>query len=38
MRAIFIQRSGGCDVLKVREVDAPRPKAGELAIDVRGIT
>ncbi|MGH8482054.1 MAG: zinc-binding dehydrogenase [Nevskiaceae bacterium] len=35
MRAIFIERSGGCDVLKVRQVDPPRPKAGELAIEVR---
>ena len=35
MRAIFIERSGGTDVLRVRRIDAPRPRAGELAIDVR---
>lgn len=35
MRAIFIERSGGCDVLKVRPIEAPRPRPGELAIDVR---
>lgn len=35
MRAIFIERSGGCDVLNVRELPAPTPQAGEIAIDVR---
>lgn len=35
MRAIFIERSGGCDVLRVRETPAPEPGAGEVAIAVR---
>ena len=35
MRAIYIERSGGYDVLKVREVAAPAPKAGEVAITVK---
>jgi NADPH:quinone reductase-like Zn-dependent oxidoreductase len=35
MRAIYIERSGGPDVLKVRETAAPTPKAGELAIAVK---
>jgi len=35
MRAIYIERSGGYDVLKIRETDAPKPKAGELAIAVK---
>ena len=35
MRAIFIERSGGCEVLKVREAPAPAPQAGEVAIEVR---
>jgi NADPH:quinone reductase-like Zn-dependent oxidoreductase len=35
MRAIFIERSGGCDVLNVRETAAPAPQAGQMAIDVR---
>jgi NADPH:quinone reductase-like Zn-dependent oxidoreductase len=34
MRAIFIERSGGYDVLQVRETPAPQPKAGEVAIRV----
>jgi synaptic vesicle membrane protein VAT-1 len=35
MRAIFIERSGGCEVLAVRETPAPAPQAGEIAIAVR---
>src|SRR5689334_10695772 len=35
MRAIFIERSGGPDVLKVRDVAAPQPKVGEVAIAVK---
>jgi len=35
MRAIYIQRPGGCEVLKVREAPAPAPKAGEVAIAVK---
>jgi len=35
MRAIYIERSGGYDVLKIRETDVPKPKAGELAIGVK---
>ena len=35
MRAIFIERSGGCEVLRVRETPAPAPRAGEVAIAVR---
>ena len=33
MRAIEIQRFGGPDVLEVKEIDAPRPDAGQLLID-----
>jgi NADPH:quinone reductase-like Zn-dependent oxidoreductase len=35
MRAIYIERAGPVDVLKIREVAAPQPKAGEVAISVR---
>ena len=35
MRAIYIERSGGPEVLKVRETEAKAPQAGELAIAVR---
>lgn len=35
MRAIFIERSGGCEVLNVRETPTPTPQAGDIAIDVR---
>jgi synaptic vesicle membrane protein VAT-1 len=35
MRAIFIERSGGYDVLKVRETADPQPRAGEVAIAVK---
>ena len=35
MRAIYIERSGGPDVLKVRETETPKPKAGEVAIAVK---
>jgi NADPH:quinone reductase-like Zn-dependent oxidoreductase len=35
LRAIFIERSGGCEVLAVRETLAPAPRAGEVAIAVR---
>jgi synaptic vesicle membrane protein VAT-1 len=35
MRAIFIERAGDADVLKVRDVAAPVPKAGEVAIAVK---
>jgi synaptic vesicle membrane protein VAT-1 len=35
MRAIYIERSGGCEVLNVRETAAPQPGAGELAIAVK---
>src|SRR5689334_18563708 len=37
MRAIFIERSGGPEVLKVREVAAPAPQAGEVAIAVKAV-
>ncbi len=35
MRAIYIERSGGYDVLKVREAPSPQPQAGEVAIAVQ---
>lgn len=35
MRAIFIERPGGTDVLKVRETTTPAPQAGELQVAVR---
>jgi NADPH:quinone reductase-like Zn-dependent oxidoreductase len=35
VRAIQIGRSGGTDVLEVRELPEPQPKVGELAIRVR---
>jgi NADPH:quinone reductase-like Zn-dependent oxidoreductase len=35
MRAIFIERSGGPEVLMVRDVAAPQPAAGEVAIAVK---
>lgn len=35
MRAIFIERSGGAEVLKVRQTAAPSPGPGELQIAVR---
>ena len=35
MRAIFIERSGGYDALKVREVPDPQPRPGEVAIRVK---
>ena len=35
MRAIYIERSGGVEVLKVRETSAPEPKPGEVAIAVK---
>ena len=35
MRAIFIERPGGTEVLKVRETAALVPKRGELQIVVR---
>src|SRR5258706_8988959 len=35
MRAIYIERAGPVDVLKIREIAAPQPKAGEVAITVR---
>jgi NADPH:quinone reductase-like Zn-dependent oxidoreductase len=35
MRAIFIERSGGVDVLNVREAPDPAPQAGEVAIAVK---
>ena len=35
MRAVYIERSGGCDVLRAREVAAPVPGPGEVAIAVK---
>jgi NADPH:quinone reductase-like Zn-dependent oxidoreductase len=35
MRAIYIEKPGPVDVLKIREVAAPQPKPGEVAITVR---
>jgi len=35
MRAVYLERSGGYDVLKVREAPAPAPRAGEVAIAVK---
>lgn len=35
MRAIFIERSGGVETLKVRETAAPAPAPGEVAIAVK---
>lgn len=35
MRAIYIERSGGYDALKVRETAAPAPAQGQVAITVR---
>lgn len=35
MRAVWITRHGGPEVLEVRETAAPRPAAGEVRIDVR---
>ena len=35
MRAIFIERSGGPEVLNVRDVAAPAPAAGQVAIAVK---
>lgn len=35
MRAIYIERSGGVEVLKGRETQAPAPKSGEVAIAVK---
>ncbi|HUR39982.1 MAG TPA: zinc-binding dehydrogenase [Verrucomicrobiae bacterium] len=35
MRAVFIEKSGAPDVLRVREVPAPVPAAGQVAIAVR---
>jgi synaptic vesicle membrane protein VAT-1 len=37
MRAIFIERSGGPEVLQVRDVAAPQPQAGEVAIAVQAV-
>ncbi len=35
MRAIYIDKAGGFDVLKIREVEAPKPGRGEVAIAVK---
>lgn len=35
MRAVFIERSGGTEVLKVRDVPAPEPQPGEVAVAVK---
>lgn len=35
MRAVYIERAGGVDVLRLRDAPAPEPRAGELAITVR---
>jgi NADPH:quinone reductase-like Zn-dependent oxidoreductase len=35
MRAIYIEKPGGLDVLKIRAVDAPTPDRGEVAIAVK---
>jgi synaptic vesicle membrane protein VAT-1 len=35
MRAVYVTRTGGCDVLEVRVAPEPAPAAGELAIRVR---
>ncbi len=35
MRAIVISRPGGPEVLEIRQVDAPRPGAQEVLVDVR---
>ncbi len=36
MRAVVITRSGGPEVLAIREVDAPRPGSGEVLVRIRG--
>lgn len=35
MRAVFIEKHGDCDVLRVRETPTPTPAAGQVAIAVR---
>lgn len=35
MKQVFITKSGGVDVLKIRETDVPRPKRGEVVIRVK---
>ncbi len=37
MRQIVMTKSGGVEVLKIREVDVPQPGVGEVRIDVKAI-
>lgn len=37
MRAVFSERSGGTDVLRVSQIPASQPRAGEQTIDGEGV-